>query len=58
MTVELCEAELFLIEMALDQALYTISDINSPIYKKFEKVDQKIYELRVEAKMENNHDNH
>lgn len=58
MTVELCESDLFLIEMALDQALYAISDINSPIYKKFEYIDQKIYELRVDAKMGNNHDNH
>lgn len=46
MTVELCESDLFLIEMALDQALYTISDINSPIYKKFELIDQKIFSLR------------
>lgn len=46
MTVELGEAELFLIEMALDQTLYAISDINSPIYKKFELIDQKIFGLR------------
>lgn len=46
MTVELCESDVFLIEMALDQTLYTISDINSPIYKKFEYIDQKIFGLR------------
>ena len=46
MTVELCESDLFLIEMALDQTLYAISDINSPIYKKFEYIDQKIFSSR------------
>lgn len=44
--VKFSGVELFLIEMALDQTLYTISDTNSPIYKKFELIDQKIFGLR------------
>ena len=50
--VKFSEVELFLIEMALDQALYTISDINSPIYKTFDQLDKKIYSLRVKANQE------
>ena len=43
MNINLSEVELFLIEMALDQALYCISDINCPIYKTFDQLDKKIY---------------
>ena len=46
MKVDLTEKELFLIEMAIDQTLYCIPDINSPLYKKFELIDQKIFGLR------------
>lgn len=46
MKVELTENELFLIEMAIDQTMYCIPDINSPLYKKFEQIDQKVFGLR------------
>jgi len=47
MKVDLTEKELFLIEMAVDQTMYCISDINSPLYKTFELIDQKISGLRI-----------
>lgn len=47
MKVDLSERELFLIEMAIDQTLYCIPDINSPLYKTFELIDQKISGLRI-----------
>lgn len=46
MKVELTENELFLIEMAIDQTMYCIPDINSPLYKRFEQIDQKVFGLR------------
>lgn len=49
MKVDLTEKELFLIEMAIDQTMYCIPDINSPLYKRFEQIDQKIFGLRKSA---------
>ena len=49
MRVDLTEKELFLIEMAIDQTMYCIPDINSPLYKRFETIDQKIFGLRIKA---------
>ena len=46
MKIELTEYELFLIEMALDQTLYSISDIESPLYKRFEEIDVRISKTR------------
>lgn len=46
MKIDLTAEELFLIEMALDQALYSIQDINCPIYKRFEELDVKIARIR------------
>lgn len=42
-TEQLTADELFLIEMALDQTLYSLPDTKSPMYKKFEALDQKIH---------------
>ena len=47
MKVDLTAEELFLIEMALDQALYSIQDISCPIYKRFEEIDVRIAGLRI-----------
>lgn len=49
MKVDLTAKELFLIEMAIDQTMYCIPDINSPLYKRFETIDQKIFGLRFNA---------
>lgn len=49
MKVELTENELFLIEMAIDQMVYCIPDSHSPLYKRFEQLDQKIFGLRKSA---------
>lgn len=46
MKIELTEYELFLIEMALDQTLYSISDIESPLYKRFEEIEVRIAKTR------------
>ena len=46
MKIELTEYELFLIEMALDQTLYSISDIASLLYKRFEEIDVRIAKTR------------
>ena len=46
MKVDLTAEELFLIEMALDQALYSIQDINCPLYKRFEEIDVRIARIR------------
>lgn len=49
MTVDLSFDELFLIEMALDQVLYTLQDTNSPAYKRYQFLDQKFFGLRKKA---------
>lgn len=49
MKVELTENELFLIEMAIDQTMYCIPGIDSPLYKRFEQINQKIFGLRKSA---------
>ena len=46
MKIELTEYELFLIEMALDQTLYSISDFGSPLYKRFEEIEVRIAKTR------------
>lgn len=51
MKVDLTAKELFLIEMALDQALYSIPDIESPIYKRFEEVDIRMAKIRRNAEL-------
>jgi len=50
MKIDLTAEELFLIEMAIDQTLYSISDIESPIYKRFEEIDVRIAKMGRTAK--------
>lgn len=44
------EDELFLIEMALDEVLWRITDTNNPTYKRYKLIDDKIYSARINLK--------
>ena len=49
-TAKFSEEELFLIEMALDEVLYKLQNVDSPMYHKFDLVNHKIYSLRQSEK--------
>lgn len=58
MKVDLSYDELFLIEMAIDQAMYAVEhlyvqngDTDNPAYQKYRLLNQKIYELRKSAEI-------
>ena len=44
------EDELFLIEMALDEVLWRITDTNNPTYKRYKLIEDKIYSARINLK--------
>ena len=48
---EFSDAELFLIEMALDEVLYKL-EVGSPMYKRFSLMNLKVYGLRKSAEKE------
>ena len=59
MKVELSYDELFLLEMAVDQAMYAVEHLyaqnggtNNPAYQKYHLLNQKIYQLRKSAEKE------
>lgn len=44
------EDELFLMEMALDEVLWRITDTNNPTYKRYKLIEDKIYSARINLK--------
>lgn len=44
--IELTYDELFLVEMAIDEALYKINDTKSPIYQRLSLLNMTLYERR------------
>ena len=49
---EFSYAELFMIEMAIDEVMYRVNDTNNTTYQKYSLLDQKIYQLRKSAEKE------
>ena len=49
-TMSFTEDELFLMEMALDEVLWRITDTNNPTYKRYKLIEDKIYSARINLK--------
>jgi len=48
--IRFTEDELFLMEMALDEVLWRITDTNNPTYKRYKLLEDKIYSARINLK--------